>query len=259
MEDRSGHGHDRLVYKRDEEDLTVPPQRTDDTAPATGDPRPGDAPDGSGRGASPADVRSSGHVPAGAPATAGFPEATAGRPDDVATPGDTGAGTGLTDADLPDAGPAHTGPAHTGPAHAATGLPGTEPGVPAHAATGLPDAGSDLPGTGTGTEPGVPAHAGGTRGILLRQDAEDVRRRWQAVQASFVDDPRDSVERADALLDEVVNAFRSALEARTAELRGRWKGSGDAKDSGDTEELRTALRDYRAALEELLNISTGTR
>ncbi|GAA2915626.1 hypothetical protein GCM10010517_81680 [Streptosporangium fragile] len=244
MNDRLGHEGDRLVYKRDEDDLTVPSQRTRDTAPASGEPHHGatpadrtDAPydgpgDGPGRGArddvpAPGPVRTPqapetgagprSDAPGGAPVTAGFPEATAGRPDDVAAPGGTAAGTGGTDADLPDA---------------------TRTGSPAH--------------TGTAAH-GAPAHAGGTRGLLFEQDAAEVRRRWQEVQASFVDDPRDSVERADALLDEVVRAFRSALEARTAELRGRWK------DSGDTEHLRTALRDYRATLEQLLDISAGMR
>lgn len=90
---------------------------------------------------------------------------------------------------------------------------------------------------------------------LFSQDSDDVRRRWQEVQAGFVDDPRDAVERADSLLDEITTSFRSALEARSSDLQGRWKNT----DKNDTEDLRTALRDYRATLEQLLNISSGTR
>jgi hypothetical protein len=98
-----------------------------------------------------------------------------------------------------------------------------------------------------------PAHAAGTP--LFDQDPDEVRRRWQEVQAGFVDDPRDSVERADSLLDEITTSLRTALETRTAELQGRWKNS----DQNDTEQLRTALRDYRAMLEQLLTTSAGTR
>ncbi|WP_433256046.1 hypothetical protein ACQPYK_16180 [Streptosporangium sp. CA-135522] len=97
------------------------------------------------------------------------------------------------------------------------------------------------------------AHA--ADGFLFDQDPDEVRRRWQEVQTAFVDDPRDSVERADSLVAEVTTALRTALESRTADLQGRWKNS----DHNDTEQLRTALRDYRATLEQLLALIHGTR
>ncbi|MFF3437099.1 hypothetical protein [Streptosporangium sp. NPDC002721] len=163
-------------------------------------------------------------------------------------------------------------------AHAQT--PVTPPGTPVDgtAAPGAPVAGKDSPVTPgfpentadrpddvldedagftpterTGQTPTPTAPA--TAGALFDQDSDDVRRRWQEVQAGFVDDPRDAVERADSLLDEVTSSLRNALEARTNELQGRWKNT----EKNDTEDLRTALRDYRATLEQLLNISAGTR
>ncbi|MEU4830940.1 hypothetical protein [Streptosporangium sp. NPDC023615] len=133
---------------------------------------------------------------------AGFPDSTAGRPDDVLDEG-----SGFTDAERPAA---HNAPPIASAAGAAA---------------------------------------------LFEQDSDGIRRRWQEVQAGFVDDPRQAVERADSLLDEVTSFFRSALEARANELQGRWKNI----DKNDTEDLRIALRDYRATLEQLLNISAGTR
>ncbi|MER6175700.1 hypothetical protein [Streptosporangium sp. NPDC001681] len=105
----------------------------------------------------------------------------------------------------------------------------------------------------TGTERADRAPA--TAETLFDHDSDDVLRRWQEVQAGFVDDPRDAVQRADSLLDEITTSFRNALEVRTTELQGRWKNT----EKNDTEDLRTALRDYRTTLEQLLNISAGTR
>ncbi|WP_327085615.1 hypothetical protein OIE66_25075 [Nonomuraea sp. NBC_01738] len=91
---------------------------------------------------------------------------------------------------------------------------------------------------------------------LFDQDPEQVHTRWHDVQAGFVDDPREAVERADGLLEELVAAVTSGLSARTGELRDRWKDPGEQ----DTEQLRLALRDYRGMLERLLTLSgPGTR
>jgi hypothetical protein len=111
-----------------------------------------------------------------------------------------------------------------------------EPPVPSPAVTGSPEAEGYSP-TGRHTAED-PADAG-----LLGWDADEVRRRWHDVQVAFVDDPRESVERADAMVDEVV----SALSARRRELMDNWKNTGQ----GDTERLRLALRDSRSLLERL--------
>ncbi|MFF0579733.1 hypothetical protein ACFY19_01050 [Streptosporangium saharense] len=99
----------------------------------------------------------------------------------------------------------------------------------------------------------TPADAPANEG-LFDQDPDEVRRRWQEVQASFVDDPRDSVERADSLVTEVGDQLRAALEARASGLRDRWQDA----EGGDTEGLRTALRDYRALLDRLLDLTSGS-
>jgi hypothetical protein len=80
--------------------------------------------------------------------------------------------------------------------------------------------------------------------------AIDFQQRWREVQAGFVDDTRDAVERADQLVDEAV----TALTSRKQGLVDRWKNG----DQNDTEKLRLALRDYRSLLEELVGVSYST-
>ncbi|WP_067177164.1 hypothetical protein [Microtetraspora niveoalba] len=71
----------------------------------------------------------------------------------------------------------------------------------------------------------------------------DVDRRWRDIKAAFVDDPRGSVEQADALVGEAV----SAITERRHSLADHWKNP----DVKDTEELRLALREYRTLLTRL--------
>ncbi|MEU1732233.1 hypothetical protein [Streptosporangium sp. NPDC020145] len=138
------------------------------------------------------------------------------------------------------------------------GLPGTDGRPltgdtpdPAHPADLSPEAGHPA-----SEAPRTRAEGAPREGALLDQDPDEVRRRWQEVQAGFVDDPRDSVERADSLVAEVGDRLRAALEARSAGLRERWKNAEGARGS-DTEDLRTALRDYRALLDRLLDMSSA--
>jgi hypothetical protein len=90
---------------------------------------------------------------------------------------------------------------------------------------------------------------------LFDQDPTQLRERWRDVQTGFVDEPREAVERADQLVDEVVTTLTTALSTRTNELRERWKNAGES----DTEQLRLALREYRQVLEQLMSLSSGER
>lgn len=101
------------------------------------------------------------------------------------------------------------------------------------------------------SDPAPPAHAAPDETVLFDQDPAEVQARWRDLQAAFVDDPGEAVQRADGLVGEVVDALTSALSNRTNALRDRWKDT----ESADTEQLRLALRDYRNVLERLLTIS----
>ncbi|MEU4235147.1 hypothetical protein AB0F17_63690 [Nonomuraea sp. NPDC026600] len=89
---------------------------------------------------------------------------------------------------------------------------------------------------------------------LLDSDPAGVQACWRDLQASFVDDPRDAVQRADSLLDEVMASVHQALESRIRELQGRWKNPSH----NDTEQLRMALRSYRDTLHRLLPLADAS-
>ena len=64
---------------------------------------------------------------------------------------------------------------------------------------------------------------------------------WNEVQALFVDDPRASIERAAALVDDRVEQLIQSLRERQRSMQSTWQ----ADDAG-TEELRVALQHYRS-------------
>ncbi len=107
----------------------------------------------------------------------------------------------------------------------------SQPGVDGAADPALPSpaaAGEGDPAAGTSGN-GVPAAA------LSEQ-------LWPAIQATFVDDPQGSVQRAAAAAEEVAEAFVASLQREQAALRASWETGGDTT----TEDLRTALQRYRA-------------
>ncbi|MFH9062941.1 hypothetical protein ACH4GM_17225 [Streptomyces coeruleorubidus] len=119
------------------------------------------------------------------------------------------------------------------------------------------------PGTsetaGTPGTPGAPG-AHGTHGThLLPHDESDklVSQLHHAV-AEFVDAPRAAVEEADHVLEEIAARFTEAVTQRRRTLRHSWQsvegGEGKPVSSGDTEQLRLALKDYRELAERLLHV-----
>ena len=49
-----------------------------------------------------------------------------------------------------------------------------------------------------------PQHVADHDVFLAPDEAETMRQRWSDIQAAFVDEPRQAVERADGLVDEVL-------------------------------------------------------
>jgi hypothetical protein len=74
------------------------------------------------------------------------------------------------------------------------------------------------------------------------------RARWDQVQTSFVDEPRQAVEQADSLVANVVKRIAEQFSAERSTLEDQWaKG-----DNVSTEDLRQALRRYRSFFDRLL-------
>ncbi|MFM9373027.1 hypothetical protein [Streptomyces sp. Da 82-17] len=84
--------------------------------------------------------------------------------------------------------------------------------------------------------------------LLAPEDEEGFRARWQEVQNGFVDDPRDAVHAADALVSDVMQELAATFAHHKQELEGQWNRGEEA----DTEDLRQALRHYRAFFNRLL-------
>jgi hypothetical protein len=84
---------------------------------------------------------------------------------------------------------------------------------------------------------------------LFNEDATAAfRTRWDLVQKSFVDDPKEAVRAADELVAQVTKTLTETFANQRAELD---KSYGEAKEP-TTESLRIALRQYRSFFDRLL-------
>ena len=87
-------------------------------------------------------------------------------------------------------------------------------------------------------------------GSLLPEGEEsDFQRRWEEIQTRFVDDPREAVESADALVAGVMQRIAEGFAQARDGLEGQWSRGEDV----GTEELRVALQRYRAFFRRLLS------
>jgi hypothetical protein len=140
-------------------------------------------------------------------------------------------------------------------------------GAPAERGQNAPDARGETalgtsPVTGADSRGGdaLGTHAGGTAGtrLLPQEECDKLGLRLQHAVSGFVDGPRDAVEEADHVLEELASRFTDAVTQRRRTLRMSWQsadaGGGKAVTGADTEQLRLALRDYRELAERLLHI-----
>jgi hypothetical protein len=78
------------------------------------------------------------------------------------------------------------------------------------------------------------------------EEINDLKTRWRDIQAKFVDEPRASVEQADALVADTLVRLEKSFSSHRANL-------ADNQDVS-TEELRVALQSYRSFLNRLLTL-----
>jgi hypothetical protein len=89
------------------------------------------------------------------------------------------------------------------------------------------------------------------QGALFSADeTKNLRAQWDAVQVGFVDEPRQAVARADALVAGAMKRLAEMFAEERAQLEGQW----DRGDHVSTEELRVTLRRYRAFFGRLLTV-----
>jgi hypothetical protein len=85
--------------------------------------------------------------------------------------------------------------------------------------------------------------------LLPPDQAEQYKQRWEAIQAGSVDDLRESVERADALVADLMQRLAAVFSAERERLEGQW----DTGEDVSTEDLRVALTRYRSFFDRLLS------
>jgi hypothetical protein len=93
------------------------------------------------------------------------------------------------------------------------------------------------------------AAAGGEERLEPLFDQE-LRARWHRLQARFVDEPRETVHDADALVAELLRDLAESFDQARSKLEGQWSSGEDVS----TEELRLTLQRYRSFFERLLSV-----
>ena len=96
----------------------------------------------------------------------------------------------------------------------------------------------------------TPASSSRHEPLFAGDQAESFRSRWGDIQTSFVDDPRQVVEQADALVAEVMQRLAQVFAEERGHLEQQWSSGGET----DTEALRQALRRYRSFFDRLLTM-----
>lgn len=86
--------------------------------------------------------------------------------------------------------------------------------------------------------------------LFRSEDLNQLRERWNSIQATFVDEPRSSVEQADVLVGEIMERIVSTFSEERSLLDKQW----DRDDDVSTEDLRVALQRYRAFFNRLLSL-----
>ncbi|WP_405886602.1 hypothetical protein OG739_12055 [Streptomyces longwoodensis] len=181
---------------------------------------------------------------------------TAGTTGTTGATGTTGT-TGTYATVVPDATTGTTGTSGTTGTTGTTGThdTGTTGVFAKPATTGATTTGTPTPDTSGSEGHGVAADA---PSLLSRDASDELAGRLRQTVVEFVDRPKEAVEEADRLLEELANRFTEAVTERRRTLRGAWHtddtGKRGAGSTTDTEQLRLALRDYRELAERLLHV-----
>lgn len=84
--------------------------------------------------------------------------------------------------------------------------------------------------------------------LLSAGDGETFKQRWEQIQVTFVDEPQTSVREADALVQELMQRLADSFAQERSRLEDQWERGEQAS----TEDLRTALQQYRSFFRRLL-------
>jgi hypothetical protein len=86
--------------------------------------------------------------------------------------------------------------------------------------------------------------------LFAGEETARLRSQWDAIQASFVDEPRRAVEEADRLVASAIKRLAEMFAQEKGRLEGQWDRGGEVS----TEDLRQALRRYRSYFGRVLSV-----
>ena len=85
--------------------------------------------------------------------------------------------------------------------------------------------------------------------LFANDQSERFTTRWQEIQTSFVDQPREAVAEADTLVADLMQRLAASFSKERERLEAQW----DRGDDVSTEDLRVALTRYRSFFDRLLS------
>jgi len=85
--------------------------------------------------------------------------------------------------------------------------------------------------------------------LLADDQSASFTERWREIQVGFVDEPRESVARADTLVADLMQQLAASFSDERERLEKQW----DSGDDVSTEDLRVALTRYRSFFDRLLS------
>ncbi len=124
--------------------------------------------------------------------------------------------------------------------------PSSEPSAP----SAEPSPGVDAPRAAAQQQSSAEHESSTAQLLFADDDLAEMRGRWAAVQAAFVDDPKDCVQKADVLVSDLVDQLTTGFAHARSHLEEHW-GRGE---EASTEDLRVALMHYREFFERLLAV-----
>jgi len=86
--------------------------------------------------------------------------------------------------------------------------------------------------------------------LLPHEVGDEMRTRWETIQTRFIDDPTSVVREADELVSGAIKRLSETFTNERAKLERQWSQGQEVS----TEDLRLALRRYRAFFHRLLAV-----
>ena len=117
------------------------------------------------------------------------------------------------------------------------------------AAASTPTAAGSFESVGRGSADPGSVDSGTSDRLVTAERADSYSSRWEEVKGEFVDEPRQAVVKADALVGELLGELGQLFDRQRSSIEHDLDN-----DDVSTEELRVALRRYRSFFDRLLSV-----